>query len=52
MRIIAGIVIGGLFGFGWYKLVGCKTGSCTLTRNPWLSVLYGALIGLMFGLNV
>jgi hypothetical protein len=41
------IVIGGAIGYAFYRLVGCKTGVCPITRNPWLSILYGAFIGAM-----
>ncbi len=44
-KIIAGVVIGGVLGFGYYKLVGCATGTCPLTSNPWISTLFGMLVG-------
>ncbi len=47
MRLAAGIVIGALFGFTWYKLVGCSSGACPITSNPWISTFYGALMGAM-----
>lgn len=47
LRIILGIVLGGAAGFAYYKLVGCSTGSCPLTSNPWITTLYGAAIGLL-----
>ena len=45
IRIILGIVIGALLGFGYYKFVGCSTGSCPITSNPLISTLYGAVMG-------
>ncbi len=47
MRIAIGVVGGALFGFLWYKLVGCSTGACPITSNPWISTLYGATMGLL-----
>lgn len=47
MRWIFGIVVGGLAGFAWYKLVGCPTGGCPITSNPWTSTLYGAVLGAL-----
>ncbi len=47
MRVLIGILIGCLLGFGYYKLVGCPTGGCPITSNPWTSTLYGALMGLL-----
>jgi hypothetical protein len=47
MRLIIGILVGGLLGFGYYKLVGCSSGTCPITSNPWISTLYGAVMGLL-----
>lgn len=47
MLIFSGIVIGGTGGFLYYSLVGCRTGSCAITSNPWLSVLWGAAVGYL-----
>ncbi|HUJ11573.1 MAG TPA: DUF6132 family protein [Verrucomicrobiae bacterium] len=45
LKTIAGVVIGGLLGFANYRFVGCASGTCPLTSNPWLSTMYGMLIG-------
>ena len=47
LRIALGVVIGGGVGFGWYKLVGCPTGTCPLTSNPYTSALYGCIVGAL-----
>jgi len=49
MAIIVGVVVGGVLGFANYRFVGCKTGACPLTSNPWVSTLYGMLVGGMIG---
>ncbi len=41
------IFAGGALGFVWHKLVGCRTGACPITANPYISTLYGAFIGFM-----
>lgn len=47
VRIIIGLVLGGVAGFGFYKLVGCPTGACPLSRNPWVSTIYGMVLGAL-----
>lgn len=39
------IIIGGIGGYMYYKLVGCSTGACPLQSNPWFTILWGALAG-------
>lgn len=34
-------------GFLYYKFVGCVSGTCPITSNPYASSAYGALIGLV-----
>jgi hypothetical protein len=36
-------------GFAYFYFVGCKSGSCPITSNGYISTLYGALFGLIFG---
>jgi len=45
VRIFLGIAIGAGLGFLYYKLVGCSTGTCPITRNPYSSMIYGAIMG-------
>ncbi len=40
---------GGALGFAYHKLVGCSTGACPITANPYISTLYGALVGFIAG---
>ena len=46
-RILIGAVVGGGLGFGWYQLVGCPTGACPLTSNPFISTLFGVAMGVL-----
>lgn len=42
---VAGAAVGGLGGFGWWYYVGCASGTCPITSSPYLSVLWGMMIG-------
>jgi len=46
---LIGIILGAIGGYIYYIEVGCTTGTCPLTSNPWGSVFYGALIGYLLG---
>lgn len=41
----AWVLAGGVAGFAWYYYVGCVTGTCPISSNPYISTGYGALIG-------
>lgn len=47
VRAIIGIIIGGVLGFFYYKKVGCPSGSCPITSNPYSSTIYGVVMGLL-----
>ncbi len=36
---------GAALGFGYHRVIGCATGACPITANPYLSTLYGAAMG-------
>lgn len=40
------VFIGGLAGFLYYYFVGCTSGKCAITSNPYMSILWGSLLGL------
>jgi len=45
MKLLGGIIIGAVLGFAYYYYVGCSTGHCPITANPYASTIYGAIIG-------
>jgi len=51
IKIGGSITTGAILGFGYYKTIGCQTGACPLTSNPWITTSYGALMGLLLGLG-
>jgi xanthine/uracil permease len=42
-----GAVFGIIGGYVYYLKVGCNSGSCAITSNPWLSMLWGAAMGYL-----
>ena len=48
-RLVLSIVIGALAGLGFYRFVGCRSGTCPIWANPIASILYGALLGFVIG---
>ncbi len=44
---IIGAVAGGAIGFAAYKFIGCSSGACPITSNPYVSILVGAALGAM-----
>ncbi|MDP4201959.1 MAG: DUF6132 family protein [Bacteroidota bacterium] len=50
--IVAGIAVGAIGGFLYWKFVGCSSGHCPITSSPVNSTLYGALMGgLLFSMG-
>lgn len=45
LKIGIGVALGAAAGFAYYRFVGCSTGACPITSNPWISTGYGALMG-------
>jgi len=40
-----GALIGGIVGFLYYFYIGCSSGTCGITSNPFSSVLMGSALG-------
>ncbi len=39
-------VLGASIGFLIYKYIGCRSGSCPITSNPYLSMIFGMLFAI------
>lgn len=42
---IIGILMGAVAAYIYYHFIGCASGTCAITSNPFLSILYGASLG-------
>ena len=47
ISILLSVLIGAIAGFSYYRFVGCSTGGCPIASNPYISTLYGALMGYL-----
>ncbi len=45
IRLLFGIIVGGIAGYVYYYFIGCDSGGCAITSNPVNSILYGSLFG-------
>jgi len=48
LKTIFSVFVGGLLGFAYYYFIGCSSGACPITSNPYISTIYGALAGLIY----
>ena len=48
---VLAIVLGAAGGYAYYHFVGCSTGTCPITSNPYISTGYGALVGFIIAGN-
>ena len=47
IRVLVAVALGAAGGFLYYRFVGCAGGVCPLTSNPYISTLYGAVLGAL-----
>jgi hypothetical protein len=52
LRLVLGAVVGGGLGFAYYKFVGCSSGACPLTSNPFISTIYGMVLGTLIASSI
>ncbi|KAF0091247.1 MAG: rhodanese-like protein [Fusobacteria bacterium] len=45
--LIGALIGGGLGYFVIYRIIGCSTGSCSITANPYLATLFGVIFGVL-----
>ncbi len=44
-------VIGATGGFLYYYYIGCASGHCPITGNPYISTVYGGVLGFLFAMS-
>lgn len=47
MKSVVGLLVGAAVGFAMYRFVGCRTGACPLTANPWVAMAIWGLMGAL-----
>jgi hypothetical protein len=45
--LIVGVITGIIGGYVYYRRIGCSGGACPLTSNPYLSMIWGGVIGYL-----
>jgi hypothetical protein len=51
MKAAGFLLIGAAAGFAYYYFIGCNSGTCPITSNPYISTTYGAAMGLLLAIN-
>jgi hypothetical protein len=44
---VIGLVVGAIGGYIYYATVGCVSGTCAITSNPWISTAWGGAFGYL-----
>lgn len=48
LRTVIGAVVGAAIGFAVYRFIGCRTGACPLSANPWVAMFLWGAMGALF----
>jgi len=51
MKLVLFVLGGAVAGYLYYRLVGCRSGTCPITSSPIISSLYGAMMGFLLSRN-
>ena len=47
-KMIIPVFLGAIGGYAYYHYIGCVSGTCPITSNPFISTAYGAGVGALF----
>jgi hypothetical protein len=47
IKYIIGFIVGAAGGFSYYYFIGCRSGTCPITGNPFISSIWGGVIGML-----
>jgi hypothetical protein len=47
LRLLLFVIGGAVAGFAYQRLIGCRTGTCLITSNPYVATIYGAIMGYL-----
>ena len=47
VRTVLAVVVGGGLAFALHRFVGCRSGACPIWASPYISTMYGALLGFL-----
>lgn len=47
LKRVVVVAVGALLGYSYYFFIGCSSGACPITSNPWRSTAYGAILGVI-----
>ena len=51
-KFIIVILVGGGLGYAYYRFIGCSSGTCPLTSNPYISTVYGMVVGALAAITL
>lgn len=51
IRTVLWMIVGGVAGFAYYRFVGCRTGACPISSNPYISTIYGAVMAYLMAVG-
>ncbi len=47
LHLAVSIIGGGALGYAYYRFIGCASGTCPISSNPYISTIYGAVMGYL-----